>query len=519
MSMVKLVNCNREVVNTFFWVWYCCVFSCLISACSKPGSTLSKTLPADTLSYDLVPKSDIYEVTVIRANGVREKQMVFQNACPPYQAGYMNMQTKDQGPLNLFKNRTINWTTFSFSGTVDIEVRILSEVRVSVNDPVKILPARYGIVPAVVGNVIRFTITNPGQCSIELGENGYKNGLMIFANPTETAVPDLSGNSYKVLRSARTSDVATVPAQYSGLYLKAGVHDIGVYHVPSHIKNIYLEEGAWVFGAFIMDGNPNVKIYGRGVLSAAHLNFRESHSIEAINQSDNITIEGIVVADPKYFAVRLIGKNNTVDWVKVVGGWTYNCDGIAAFEGSKVSHCFIWANDDNIKVYRNNISFSDIVCWQLNNGGIIQMSWGNGNATNVTISRIDILHAEWNNDEVNRGVISCVGDKFAEGGMYGLQKNWWIEDLVTETPVPLIFRISPNAASPNELHGLTFKNWNVKMDMTKGFSNYITAPDPAKKFDGLVFDNVIFNGTKLNSSNWISTGKFITENIDPPIFY
>jgi len=97
------------------------------------------------------------------------------------------------------------------------------------------------------------------------------------------------------------------------------------------------------------------------------------------------------------------------------------------------------------------------------------MSWGNANSTNVSISRVDILHAEWNNDEVNRGVISCVGDKFAEGGMYSLQKNWLIEDLVTETPVPLVFRISPNVASPSEIHGLVFKNWDVKMACPKDF--------------------------------------------------
>jgi hypothetical protein len=366
--------------------------------------------------------------------------------------------------------------------------------------------------------VIRFTLTRPGQCSVELGENGYKNGLMVFANPSETSVPDPNAG-FKVLRNAKPSDVTNLPAQFSGIYFKAGVHDIGIYRVTSHIKNIYLEEGSWVYGAIIMDGNPGVKIYGRGVLSGANLNYRESHSVEAINQSDNIHLEGIVVADSRYFAVRLIGKNNIVDWVKVIGGWTYNCDGISAFEGSRVSNCFIWANDDNIKVYRSNTSFSDIVCWQLNNGGIIQMSWGNANSTNVSISRVDILHAEWNNDEVNRGVISCVGDKFAEGGMYSLQKNWLIEDLVTQTPVPLVFRISPNVASPSEIHGLVFKNWDVKMDMSKGFSNYIMVGDPMKKIDGLVFDNVSFNGIKLTAFNWISTGKFITQNIEPPVFY
>jgi hypothetical protein len=499
---------------------FVCAIGLALAACTKTKTKPPAEIPpAETESFSQIPQSDIYEVTIVRSNGAREKQLVFQSACPQYQPGDMGMQTKDQYPLNLFKNRTINWTTFSFSGTVSIEVRLLNQNRITLTSNIKILPSRYGITPSLDGNTIRFTMSNPGQCSVEIGDEGYKNGLMIFANPAETDVPDTTAGNYKLLRNTTPQQIATLSSQYSGIYFKSGVHNIGVYHVPPQVKNLYFEEGAWVYGALIMDGNPNVKIFGRGVLSSAKLNYRESHCIEAIRQSDNITVEGITVADPKYFAVRLIGKNNRVNWVKVIGGWTYNCDGIAAFEGSEVTHCFIWANDDNIKVYRNNIRFSDCVCWQLNNGGIIQLSWGNGNATDVTISRIDILHAEWNNEEVNRGVISCVGDKFEEGGMYGLQKNFLIEDLITETPVPLIFRISPNPASPGEIHGMVFRNWNVQMDLSKGFHNYIVAADPAHKFDGLVFDNFIFNGIKLTSANWITAAKFITNNIEPPAFY
>jgi len=310
-----MVNKRNIVAIELFRVsfYLTCLTVLIITGCKKKSDqTISSKPSVDTLSFAQVPKSDIYEVTIIRDNGAREKQMVFQSACPAYQPGYMNMQTKDQGPLNMFKNRTINWTTFSFSGTITVEVRILSQIRVSLNDPVKILPSRYGIVPAITGDVIRFTLTRPGQCSVELGENGYKNGLMVFANPSETSVPDPNAG-FKVLRNAKPSDVTNLPAQFSGIYFKAGVHDIGIYRVPSHIKNIYLEEGSWVYGAIIMDGNPGVKIYGRGVLSGANLNYRESHSIEAINQSDNIHVEGIVVADFKYFAVRLIGKNNIID--------------------------------------------------------------------------------------------------------------------------------------------------------------------------------------------------------------
>jgi hypothetical protein len=496
--------------------------SMMLLNCSKnktPESVLNPSFidSSKAADYPGVPQSGIYEVTITQGSK-KEKLVVFQSTCPDYQPGYMNMTPTDANPLTIFKGRSISWVNFSFSGSVTIEVKVIDQGKVPIGNSVKIFPSRYGITPAVNGNIITFTMINPGQCSVEIGDNGYKNGLMIFANPPETDIPDTSAGKFILLNKASQATVNAIPAQYSGIYFKSGVHDIGVYHVPANIKNIYFEEGSWVYGSLIMDGNPNVKIYGRGVLSSAKLNYRESHCVEAINQSDNIDLEGIVIADQKFFAVRLIGKNNTVKWIKTIGGWTYNCDGISAFEGSQVSNCFIWANDDNIKVYRNNITFSDCVCWQLNNGGVIQLSWGSGNSTNVTISRIDILHAEWNNDEVNRGVLSCVGDKFATGGMYGLQQNFLIQDLVTETPVPLIFRLSPNPASPDEIHGMVFKNWNIKMDMSNGFSNYIICSDPAKKFDGLVFDNFIFNGIKFTASNWLTLGKFQIQNIVTPDF-
>jgi hypothetical protein len=307
-----------------------------------------------------------------------------------------------------------------------------------------------------------------------------------------------------------------VGAAFSGIYFKKGIHNIGVYKVPVHIKNIYLEQGAWVYGALKMDGNPNVKIFGRGILSAAKLNYRESHSIEAINQSDNIHVEGIVIADKKEFAVRLIGKNNTVKWTKIIGGWIYNTDGIAAFEGSTVSHCFIWANDDAIKVYRDNTTVTDCVVWQLNNGGVIQMGWTAPNSTNVSIKRIDILRTEYNKDRFNVGILSYVGNSYKEPGRTGYHKNWLIEDVVTETPTQIVLNISPDLFSTSILDGLILRNWNVKM--TPGFQNRIIGNNPSNYFKDIIFDNVNFNDNKLNESNWLEVTKLQIENIITPEF-
>lgn len=495
------------------------VLSLFIYRCD-PESDLSSSRdpePNDEINYPGVLKSVIYEVT-ITSNTTKEKLVVFQNKCPLFELGNMNMIENDRFPLEIFAGRTINWTSLSLSGDVIVEVKIIDPVKVPVIGEVRILPSRHGVSPVVEGNSIRFTLTNPGQYSVEVGGNGYKNGLMIFADPPETDIPDQSTGNYYPISNGSKAKLNSVPSYANGIYFKKGVHDIGIYQIPVNIKNIYFERGSWVYGALIMDSNPNVKIFGRGVLSSARLNYRETHCIEAINGSNNIQIEGIVVADPKYFAVRLIDKNNDVSWVKVIGGWVYNCDGIAVYEGSNVSNCFIWANDDAIKVYRDNVSWSDIVVWQLNNGGVIQMSWGGSNASNVAIKRVDVLRAEWNKPGFNRALLSCVGNRYHQPGLYGLQKDWLIEDLVTESPVAVVFNLTPDAFTPNHIHGLIIKNWNVTMVMGTNYQNMIIGNDPDKNFDGFVFDRVTFNGVILTESNWLDVTGIATDNLERPVF-
>lgn len=467
----------------------------------------------DTAAYPGVPQSATYEVSLV-SGSEKECLTVFHNACPAYELGKMNMEDKDKYPLEIFAGRSVNWTHFTLEGSVTVEVKVVDQQKVPPGQP-KIFPSRRGVSAAIEGNTIRFQLSQPGQYSLEVGENGFKHALIIFADPPETDLPDTT-SGYAILRKATASAVNSVPASFSGIYFKEGVHDIGVYRVPANIKNIYFEPGSWVYGSLIMDGRPGVKIFGRGVLSSGKLNYRQSHCIEAINQSDNITIDGIVVADPKYFAVRLIGQNNVVKWTKVIGGWVYNCDGIAAYAGSTVSNCFIWANDDAIKVYRDNITWSDIVVWQLNNGGVIQMAWGGSNATNVKISRVDVLRAEWNKPAFNRGLINCVGNRYQEPGKTGLQQDWLIEDVKTENPIPVIFNIAPDPFSPNHIHNLTLKNWNVHMSMNTSYQNSIIGNDPGEYFDGFVFDNFLFNGVRLTQENWRETTAVATQNLVTP---
>lgn len=41
-------------------------------------------------------------------------------------------------------------------------------------------------------------------------------------------------------KTRRRADMAALPADRSGIYFARGVHDIGKYIVPAHVKNIYI---------------------------------------------------------------------------------------------------------------------------------------------------------------------------------------------------------------------------------------------------------------------------------------
>ncbi len=418
---------------------------------------------------------------------------VFKNVCNIYFKGMPGERKNDDKPLTKFKGRSIHWGHFSFQGKVKVTVQVNKDIE---GKEIKVYPSRHNIkVNKLDANCFSFVLDRPGQFSVEIGEDGYKEGLLLFADPMEKDVPvDLS--KWKVIEKGDKTLLSTVSVGDSSLYFKKGVHDIGVFKVPSNVKRIYLEGGAWVFGSFIMDGKvcSNVKIYGRGVLSGARLHLRESHMIEAKNGVDGIVVDGIVIADYSFFAVRLLGMNNKVSWTKIVGGWIYNCDGIAAYANSTIRNCFIWANDDNIKIYRDNIVVEDVVCWQLDNGAIFQLNWSNSVARNCRVSRVDILRAEWDSDRPNNGILSC-----RNGG--GADERFVFEDVRTDTPVTHIFRLSPLGDKDQLIKNFLFKNWNVWVDASKGKKNYIEGVKDKTPLSGLVFDNFRVNGKVLTEKN------------------
>jgi len=114
--------------------------------------------------------SAIYAVKIIE-NEVERQVPAYKSNCPVYVPGYMNMQSKDDIPLTLFKGRSISWTNFSFGDSVRVVVEVINENKVPITGKnVRILPSRFNIIPTIEGNKVSFTLSTHGQFSVEIGE-------------------------------------------------------------------------------------------------------------------------------------------------------------------------------------------------------------------------------------------------------------------------------------------------------------------------------------------------------------
>lgn len=122
---------------------------------------------------------------------------------------------------------------------------------------------------------------------------------------------------------------------------------------------------------------------------------------------------------------------------------------------------------------------------------------------------MDVLHAEWDVDRFNVGLLGCIGNHYKDDMTKSdLLQDWLIEDVVTENEIPLVFNITPEPNSTHvHIHGMTLRNWNVQQNNALGFVNEIKGEDPNDFLSGLVFDNVRFNGGLLTNENRITTGE------------
>ena len=453
------------------------------------------------------PASPFYSVRVAK-NGEMQQTFVYLS------------EARTEGPGTQFvTGRTLSYTGFMATGVVTVEVELFLNGGLAPGG-VKIRPSRFAIVPEMLDErTVRFELSREGQFTVEFGEQGYLHALVIAYDPWESGRPDF--NSPAVLRveaGSRGNPVEKIKKHHT-IYFEQGVHDLGGrIELPRQVKNVYLEPGAYVLGAIYIT-HSDVVIQGRGVLSSENLAHRQAHSIETPPEARRVLIEGIVVANYAQFAVRTLGRDNIVRWVKCVGGWIYNADGLVGWAGTTLRNNFIHADDDAIKLYDDNVLVEDCVIWQMTNGACLQLGWSSLSARRIRVRNIDVIRTEWrSNGGANNSVINL--RIAADRGPGNTQQDFLFENIFVETPVDRFLdlrfkgkkkhRGNRTDGGRHRLQDFHFKNIHVSMPSPANphSGNFFLPYDEHYGYKNILFENLFVNGTPVTEENYLEAGFF-----------
>jgi len=434
------------------------------------------------------------------------------------------------------------FASFEADGAVQIEIECWQDIKW-----VDVRPLKAGIKPVIKNNKIFFTIPSPGNYCVEInGKTEFP--LFIFANPPEVK-PDKSN-----------PDV---------IYFEAGkIHKPGIIS-PKSNQQVYIEGGAFVFGAITATDVENVKISGYGILDGTFNNQSTDNTIKRTSfagetytmpkryqrfieffDSKNLTIEGIILNNGTSWQVVPINCDNvTIQHLKIISD-NPSDDGVDIVRSRKVrvSDCFIRTKDDCVVIksflnYPDSVIVDDVLVEKCIFWNAL---WGNGleigfellsdEVKNITFNDCDLIHVE-------SGAVLSIHNSGKSTVKNVLFKNIRIEDARQKLFDLAIFRsrysldgssdsqyISRNyllgawdgvlkvPEKDREYHAqFRGKIENIKFDgiYIQGFFPFsiISGFDNDHKIKNVTFNNIYVNGQKINSLDDMKLFQEYSENI------
>ncbi len=198
----------------------------------------------------------------------------------------------------------------------------------------RVLPSSLKIVPAMEGQRLTFSLTEPKPLTVEVNGN-WVGTLHLFANPPEAPAPP--------------------PGDPNVIYFGPGVHEVAGVTVGSG-KTVYVAAGAVVKGTadgrgpvFTLQGE-HIVLRGRGVIDGS-LCPTHARNLLLVRGKD-ITVEGVIFRDSSVWTIPIRRSDRvTVKNVKLLG-YRANSDGIDVCNSRDVmiEGCFLRTLDDLIVV-------------------------------------------------------------------------------------------------------------------------------------------------------------------------
>ncbi len=385
-----------------------------------------------------------------------------------------------------------HYTTFSFSGSVDIHVWLPLTNTIS---SVVIRPLHKGVTASIHSNEVTFKITSPGHYFVDLpGKDKYP--LFIFANPMELTPP--SGPSAGTL------------------YFPPGITNVGInFTVPADITNVYLAGGAFIHGRLNIAGTSSkVKIFGRGIISGVLDSTPHSFANTMLKAPYcPLQVDDIILVDNTGHNIVVNKDTSFVSNVRMMS-WINESDGICFFGNNSISsNCFFKVHDDNFHI-DNNVQHIGHTVWLQRTGSVVLLGANDTQPiTNVLVSNLTVIGTDTqlsDNSSDSRN-FALVRLKNMEGAYL---RNVTIIDVVSEVPIYQLCAAFIKGTQDSFTNGdgmlanLYLRNISLADTFTHNVfdgNGQTFVPHNGYTNDGSIkniyFDNVTIGGVLLTASN------------------
>ena len=384
-----------------------------------------------------------------------------------------------------------SFTSFDMANPIAVSVTYAKPIQ-----QVKILPARLGITPSISGNKVIFTISKPGQLTLEVNGD-WNNSLHLFANPFETDVPD--------------------PHDPKVIYFGPGIHQVQNIEVTSG-KTVYIAGGAVVYArwtpgqhknsVFKFSGS-NITVRGRGIIDGSTMpkeyNGEKVGTHLLLGQGSGLQVEGITLRDSSSWSLRINESDNVLITNVKVFGWRENSDGtdIDNSRNVVVSDSFYRTYDDLVVVKTSrvgggessNITVKGCVLWNEKAHALTLGTELKEKVNGVLFTDCDIIH-----DKGHDALLATLDDH--QGGV----KNVTFKDLRVEESMRLIFlavRETPKGRDDDRgyIDTVTFQNITAPVPSRAGPNIELAGFGPGNALNSVIFDNVTIGGVRLQSGD------------------
>ncbi|MBM3499831.1 MAG: hypothetical protein FJX74_14315 [Armatimonadetes bacterium] len=251
----------------------------------------------------------------------------------------------------------VSFCYFDHRGEVEVEVRLLAGLREAGLDTSRVVvrPLAHGLAPEVVGDRVRFRLSEPCQLTLEPG-GALGRPLHIFANPLETDVPDPADPTVRYfgpgVHEAREIDLLTGQTVYiaGGAVVHLQPAPAERLGEPSSLYGLALRPAP---GLFSSNWQKNVTLRGRGILCGRRgLEQLQRGHLVRVQGIEDLTIEGLILRESSVWSLNVVNCNRVrVSNVKIVGHYVNN-DGlcIGGTSDALVEDCFGHNADDSFEV-------------------------------------------------------------------------------------------------------------------------------------------------------------------------